>query len=101
MSSRSEPVTVIPSPALSSQTRPDGVPLTYVRGVPAVGKTMTRKQAQPLLDAGLVVIKPAAGGPVSAGKTYLVGEKGPETFTPAAGGVVIPINTPEPKAGKE
>lgn len=32
----------------------------------------------------------AAGGPVSAGTTYLVGEKGPELFTPARGGTIIP-----------
>lgn len=32
----------------------------------------------------------AAGGPVSAGKTYLVGEKGPEPFVPARGGTVLP-----------
>ena len=32
----------------------------------------------------------AAGGPVSAGTTYLVGEKGPELFTPNANGAIIP-----------
>jgi len=32
----------------------------------------------------------AAGGPVSAGTTYLVGEKGPELFTPSASGRIIP-----------
>lgn len=32
----------------------------------------------------------AAGGPVSAGTTYLVGEKGPELFTPSAAGRIIP-----------
>lgn len=30
----------------------------------------------------------AAGGPVSAGTTYLVGEKGPELFTPSAAGTI-------------
>jgi len=34
----------------------------------------------------------AAGGPVTAGRTYLVGEKGPELFTPAAGGNITPNN---------
>ena len=34
----------------------------------------------------------AAGGPVSGGSTYLVGEKGPELFTPSGSGVVIPNN---------
>jgi hypothetical protein len=32
----------------------------------------------------------AAGGPVSAMSTYLVGEKGPELFTPRSGGTIIP-----------
>jgi len=34
--------------------------------------------------------KRAAGGPVSAGETYLVGEKGPELFTPGASGSITP-----------
>lgn len=32
----------------------------------------------------------AAGGPVSGGTTYLVGEKGPELFTPNRSGYIIP-----------
>jgi len=32
----------------------------------------------------------AGGGPVSAGKTYVVGEKGPELFTPNQSGQIIP-----------
>ena len=34
----------------------------------------------------------AAGGPVSGGTTYLVGEKGPELFTPGSNGTIIPNN---------
>jgi hypothetical protein len=34
----------------------------------------------------------AAGGPVSMGKTYLVGEKGPELFSPNGSGTIIPNN---------
>ena len=34
----------------------------------------------------------ANGGPASAGRSYLVGEKGPEIFTPKRSGVVIPNN---------
>jgi phage-related minor tail protein len=49
----------------------------------------------------------AAGGPVAAGQTYLVGEKGPELFTPSSDGAITPnaalrgasvtvnINTPD------
>ena len=34
----------------------------------------------------------ATGGPVNAGTTYLVGEKGPELFTPGISGNIIPNN---------
>lgn len=34
----------------------------------------------------------AGGGPVSDGQTYLVGENGPELFTPKGAGTVIPNN---------
>lgn len=32
----------------------------------------------------------AAGGPVSSGKAYMVGEKGPEMFAPKSNGTIIP-----------
>lgn len=32
----------------------------------------------------------ASGGPVSAGSTYLVGERGPELFTPGSSGSIVP-----------
>lgn len=32
----------------------------------------------------------ASGGPVAGGTTYLVGEKGPELFTPSSAGTIIP-----------
>jgi hypothetical protein len=32
----------------------------------------------------------ASGGPVAGGTTYLVGEKGPELFTPSGSGTIIP-----------
>lgn len=34
--------------------------------------------------------KKADGGPVSGGQTYLVGERGPELFTPSTGGGITP-----------
>jgi phage-related minor tail protein len=34
----------------------------------------------------------AAGGPVNAGTTYLVGERGPELFTPSGSGNIIANN---------
>jgi tape measure domain-containing protein len=36
--------------------------------------------------------KRAQGGPVSGGSTYLVGEEGPELFTPTRSGSIIPNN---------
>jgi phage-related minor tail protein len=36
----------------------------------------------------------AAGGPVTAGQTYLVGEKGPELFTPSGDGTIVPNTAP-------
>jgi len=47
----------------------------------------TDELAQPEIDG-----KKAAGGPVGAGKTYLVGEKGPELFTPGHAGRIVPNN---------
>jgi phage-related minor tail protein len=34
----------------------------------------------------------AAGGPVSAGRGYVVGEAGPEYFVPKSSGTIIPNN---------
>jgi phage-related minor tail protein len=34
----------------------------------------------------------AMGGPVSAGSSYMVGERGPELFTPKHGGNIVPNN---------
>ncbi len=34
----------------------------------------------------------ASGGPVGAGRSYLVGEEGPEIFTPSMSGTIIPNN---------
>jgi len=36
------------------------------------------------------VPKRAFGGPVTAGRSYMVGEKGPELFTPSVGGSITP-----------
>ncbi len=42
------------------------------------------------LFSGLFGGKREAGGPVSSGKTYLVGERGPELFTPSGSGSITP-----------
>lgn len=42
--------------------------------------------------AGLFGGARAAGGPVSGGKAYLVGERGPELFRPSSAGAIVPNN---------
>ena len=37
--------------------------------------------------------KRASGGPVAAGRSYLVGERGPELFTPAGHGAIAPTGS--------
>jgi hypothetical protein len=44
----------------------------------------------PTPNGGNIAGARAGGGSVSAGSTYLVGEKGPELFTPPSGGTIIP-----------
>lgn len=41
----------------------------------------------------------ARGGPVSAGTTYMVGEKGPELFVPATSGTIVPNHALNGMAG--
>ena len=41
-------------------------------------------------SSGSLAGERAKGGPVSRGKTYLVGERGPELFTPASSGGITP-----------
>lgn len=41
----------------------------------------------------------ASGGPVSAGTSYLVGERGPELFVPKRGGTIVPNGAPVVAAG--
>lgn len=45
-----------------------------------------------LFGGGGVAGGKAEGGPVKSGKTYLVGEKGPELFTPDRSGYIVPNN---------
>ena len=47
--------------------------------------------AQAGRDLGSVIGQRAEGGPVLAGQSYLVGERGPEVFTPGQGGAVSPM----------
>ena len=47
--------------------------------------------ARPLVGAISGMFK-AGGGPVSAGKPYIVGERGPELFVPGSSGGIVPNN---------
>lgn len=44
------------------------------------------------------IITRESGGPVAAGKTYLVGERGPELFRPATNGAIVPNHALIPAA---
>ena len=41
-------------------------------------------------SSAAIMGRKAAGGPVAGGSTYLVGEQGPELFTPSGSGTIIP-----------
>lgn len=50
-------------------------------------------QSNPYVAAATAAISGrAGGGPVGAGQTYMVGEKGPELFTPMTNGNIVPNN---------
>jgi phage-related minor tail protein len=57
-------------------------------GLSAIGNSSPKGSFLNLLFGGTR----AAGGPVSAGTSYLVGEKGPELFTPSSSGNITPNN---------
>ena len=62
---------------------------------PAAGTFGTNIPSGSALKAGsfgISTIKRENGGPVMAGGSYLVGEKGPEMFTPSRSGSIIPNN---------
>jgi TP901 family phage tail tape measure protein len=44
------------------------------------------------VGAGVGAMPRALGGPVLAGNTYLVGERGPELFVPSSNGQIVPNN---------
>jgi len=47
-------------------------------------------QLEGVVSTGTLGGRRAAGGPVSGGSSYLVGERGPEIFTPMSSGNIIP-----------
>lgn len=53
-------------------------------------RPLGKGQAGPVLPAGPPMPHRAGGGPVSGGRAYLVGERGPEMFVPGMSGGIIP-----------
>lgn len=56
----------------------------------ALASTLRSMGAAAGAPGGGIAGKRAGGGPVTGGKTYLVGEKGPELFTPSGSGRIVP-----------
>ena len=60
------------------------------------GKSITTASGTSIGKAGFMPSNPAfrgamaAGGPVKGGSSYLVGERGPEMFTPGVSGMITP-----------
>lgn len=55
---------------------------------------LRRGITEPFVNAfsSFITGKRAAGGPVTAGGSYLVGERGPEVFVPQGSGTIVPNN---------
>lgn len=87
--------------ALSAPMRVLGTIINFMDGiierVSKVGAALSRLSGLISGASGLVGKIPglAAGGPVSAGQAYVVGEKGPELFVPGSSGTIVP-NTAMP-----
>lgn len=60
--------------------------ISAVSSLPGVSSVVSAAKSAVSAVAG----KRASGGPVSAGLSYVVGERGPEVFTPRTSGTIIP-----------
>lgn len=77
-----------------------GVVTWFNNAVSAIDRFLTKaREAASALTGGVLNVvtgglsgKRASGGPVTAGRTYMVGENGPELFTPPTGGSITPNN---------
>ncbi len=74
-----------------------GGKVTQLKAIEAEAKAaqaaITQTQQQTVMMSSQPTGKRASGGPVEAGGTYLVGEQGPELFSPASGGTILPNHT--------
>ena len=62
---------------------------TIVKGISSLAGSFSGGMTD---DQAMIGGKRAKGGPVMGGKTYLVGEKGPELFTAPKSGQIVPNN---------
>ena len=89
--------------AYSFDADEDGLDLNYQKMISAYTKSFERCGINTVIvdaDSGAIggkvggfisgLFKRQAGGPVSRGQSYLVGEKGPEIFVPSTSGTIIP-----------
>lgn len=60
--------------------------------IAGINKDFGARNADLYLQPSFFFNKRAAGGPVSAGNLYLVGEEGPEAFVPGVSGTILPNN---------
>lgn len=68
-------------------------PAATVNASPEFFKTHNLQQAIQLGLVDLYAGYRADGGPVDAGKPYMVGERGPERFVPSVSGTILPSGT--------
>lgn len=70
--------------------------LAALSSIPYVGPVLGLAAMAAVLGAGYGLVssigKREAGGPVSAGQPYIVGERGPELFTPGLSGSIVPAH---------
>jgi hypothetical protein len=62
--------------------------INLANNLPFIGGFLPKSTPQPKPSGG----RRAAGGPVTGGESYLVGEQGPELFVPSRSGNIVPNN---------
>ena len=67
-----------------------GGPTPFKPAAGTFGTNIPSGSALPAGSFGISSIQRAAGGPVKGGSSYLVGERGPEMFSPGVSGMITP-----------
>jgi hypothetical protein len=79
--------------AIASVIQAGAGAMSAVASIPYVGPILAVAALAAVIAAGMGAVKAIgreAGGPVTAGKTYLVGERRPELFVPGSNGYIFP-----------